>query len=76
MGWLFVLRTDGNFATCADRLLDRRELAFGGDETISELADVRIELANEALLIRELDLEIEDLFGRVTHGALTLAEIR
>jgi len=72
---LLVLSTDGNFTAGADRVLDRFELALGRDETIPELANVCIELANEALLIGELDLEIEDLIGRVTHS-LTVAEIR
>ena len=72
---LFVLPADGNLAAGADRLLDGRELALGGHQAISELAHVDIELANEALLIGELDLEVEDMIGRVTHS-LTVAEIR
>jgi hypothetical protein len=75
MRWLFVLSPDGNFPAGADGLLDRLELSLRRDEAISELANVRIELADEALLIGELDLEIEDLIGRVTHS-LTVAEIR
>ena len=72
---LFVLPTDRNFTAGADRLLDRLQLSLRCDEAISELANVHIELADEALLVRELDLEIEDLIGGVTHS-LTVAEIR
>lgn len=75
MRWPLVLRADGNFTARADRLLHLRELALGRDEAISELANVRIELANEALLVHELDLEIEDLIDRVAHPP-TVAEIR
>jgi hypothetical protein len=72
---LLVLPADGNFTPGADRLLDRLQLSLRCDQPISELANVHVELADEALLVRELDLEIEDLIGGVTHS-LTVAEIR
>src|SRR5688500_14135174 len=63
------------------RLLDLHELALRLVEPRDELADERIELVDQALLVRKLDVEIEPALGIrgveiVGHGATISASRR
>jgi hypothetical protein len=49
----------------ADALLELLDFALRRIEASPELADQRIELFDQAVLIRELDLEVDDLVGKL-----------
>src|SRR5213075_1179577 len=71
MRWRLVLRTEGHCGR-HQRVLECLQLALGAIEPVAERADERIELANDAILVGELDLELDDsLEGLrfVRHGA-------
>lgn len=72
MWWLLGRGTDRNLGA-AQPLLERLDLALGRVEPGPEFPNERVEVADQTILERELDLEVDELVGKlrwIGHGDL------